>query len=80
MVDAELWSRCQQTHTFVSRPAVSSAVLVAARRPRTTPPVAAVQLGYSTDREALSDTTIASTRHNADALAEGTGGMPPPCL
>lgn len=60
--------------------AVSSAVLVVARQPHMTLAVAAVQLGFSTDREALSDTTIASTCHNADALAEGTGGMPLPCL
>lgn len=42
--------------------------------------VAAVQSGYSTDREALSDTTIAAARHNTDALTEGTGGMPLLCL
>lgn len=75
---AELWSRRRRTHKFVSCPAVRSAVLVVARQPRMTPAVAAVQLGYSTDREALSDTTIAPTRHNADALAEGAAGMPLP--
>lgn len=51
-----------------------------ARQPHMTVVVAAVQLGYSTDREALSDTTIAAARHNADALAEGTGGIPLQCL
>lgn len=42
--------------------------------------MAAVQLGYSTDREALSDTTMGAACHNTDALTGGTAGMLLPCL
>lgn len=52
----------------------------AAQRPRMTLPMAAVQLGYSTESEALSDTTMRAARHNTDALTGGTAGMLLLCL
>lgn len=42
--------------------------------------MAAVQLGYFTDREALSDTTMGAACHNTDALTGGTAGMLLLCL
>lgn len=45
-----------------------------------TPAVATIQLGYSTDREALSSMTMGAACHNTDALTGGTAGMPQPCL
>lgn len=42
--------------------------------------MAAVQLGYFTDREALSDTTMGAACHNTDALTGGTAGMLLPCF
>lgn len=42
--------------------------------------MAAVQLGYSTESEALSDTTMWAARHNTDALTGGTAGMLFLCL
>lgn len=42
--------------------------------------MAAVQLSYFTDREALSDTTMGAACHNTDALTGGTAGMLLPCL
>lgn len=42
--------------------------------------MAAVQLGYSTESEALSDTTMWAARLNTDALTGGTAGMLLLCL
>lgn len=52
----------------------------AAQQPRLTLVMAAIQLGYSTDREVLSDKTMAAARHNTCALTEGIDGMLLPCL
>lgn len=85
-MDIELWVAASR-HTSLFPVLLSSPDLGCqigcfgvAQQPHVTLVVAAVQSGYSTDREALSDTTIAAARHNADALTEGTGGIPIPCL
>lgn len=87
-------ARCQQTHTHTRSQikclfpallsllgrAVRSAVVVRPSGPEWPVVMAAVQLGYSTESEPLSDTTMWAARHNTDALTGGTAGMLPLCL
>lgn len=88
-VAGELWIRfAASRHTQSLFPALLSwpgsgcqvGCFGAAKQPQMTLVMAAVQLGYSTDREALSDTTMGAACHNTDALTGGTAGMLLPCL
>lgn len=88
LLAAHTHTKTTHTYTQSSLPALLSwpgpsfqvGCFGAAQWPRMTLAMGAVQLGYSTESEALSDTTMRAARHNTDALTGGTAGMLLLCL